>query len=365
MRKEIADVVIVGAGVLGLLTARELGRAGQSVVLIDRGQPGREASRASAGILSPLYPWRAAAPLQALAHWSQQYYPVLADDLRRETGLEPELTNSGMLVFDEAEQHVARAWARYGARPLDFLAPEQLAACEPGLAAAAPRAAVYLPTVAHIHSSRFLRALTESVFALGIPIRGDTKVDGLLQEGGRITGVSTQDGDIHARAVAITAGAWSGELLRDSGIELDVYPVRGQVIQFDGPPGLLTRILLEDAKYIVPRRSGRLVVGSTVEDAGFDKETTETALEELKEAASRLLPALAGLPVQRQWSGLRPATRDDLPYIGEHPELAGLWLNTGHFRHGMTTAPASSRLMADLLLERGPILDPSVYRVGR
>lgn len=365
MAKQKSDVVIVGAGIFGLLTARELARAGLSVLLIDRGQPGREASRASAGILSPLYPWRVQAPLQALAHWSQQYYPVLVDDLRRETGIDPELQNTGMLVFGDDECQVARAWARYSARPLDVLESHQLPACEPALGGELARRAVFLPTVSHVHSSRLLRALTESVYSLGVPIREDLAVTGFGSRDGRVTGVMTTDGVFAADRVVVTAGAWSGELLKELGAGSDVHPMRGQVIQFDGPPGLLSRILLERDCYIVPRRDGSLVVGSTVEDVGFDPGVTEAARKQLQESAARILPALANLKVQRHWSGLRPATPHGLPYIGGHPALRGLYLNTGHFRHGLTLAPASARLLADLVLERSPILDPGEYRPDR
>lgn len=359
------DVIVVGAGVFGLLTARELGRAGLSVLIIERGQPGREASRASAGILSPLYPWRARAPLQALAHWSQQYYPVLVGDLRRETAIDPELVNSGMLVFGDDEHQVAQAWARYSARPVDILDARQAVACEPALGAGAARPAIFLPTVSHVHSSRFMRALTESVYGSGIPIREDLAVTGIVSQGGRVTGVATADGEIAADRVVISAGAWSGELLKPLGVDADVRPVKGQIIQFDGPAGLLSRILLDRGCYIIPRRNGSIVVGATVEESGFDRSTTDEAREQLQESAARLLPALANLKVERHWSGLRPATQDELPFIGEHSGLRGLYLNTGHFRHGLTTAPASARLLADIILERSPILDPAEYRPGR
>jgi glycine oxidase len=366
MRTKKADIVVVGAGIQGLLTARELARGGLSVMLIERNFPGREASRASAGILSPLYPWRVPAPMQALAHWSQQYYPVLADDLRRETGIDPEFINSGMLIFGAEEQQVAQAWARYSARPLDILEGRQITVCEPGLAGTQMKSAVYLPTVAHVQSSRLLKALTEHIYGLGVPILNEQPVTGLLERNGEITGLRTPGGDIEAGRVVLATGAWSGELLESEGLAgYGVRPVRGQIIQFDGPPGLLTRILLDDGKYIVSRRNGHLVVGATIEDVGFDDGVTDDARDMLQEAAARILPALGNLPVQRQWAGLRPGTDADCPLIGEHPEMRGLYLNTGHSRHGLTTAPASARLLADLLLERSPILDPGEYRVGR
>ncbi|HEX6929303.1 MAG TPA: glycine oxidase ThiO, partial [Gammaproteobacteria bacterium] len=357
--------IVVGAGIFGLLTARELGRNGLSVLIIEKGQPGREASRAAAGILSPLYPWRAQAPLQALAHWSQQYYPVLVDDLRRDTAIDPELVNSGMLVFGDDERQIAQAWARYSARPLDILQPRQVTVCEPALGGSRPRPAVFLPTVSHIHSSRFMRALTESVYGSGIPIREEVAVTGILSKDGRVAGVATAEGDIPAERVVICAGAWSGGLLESVGVRGNIRPVKGQVIQFDGPPGLLSRVLLDRGCYIIPRRNGKIVVGSTLEETGFDRATTQEARDELQESAARVLPALGNLNVERHWCGLRPATRDELPYIGAHPELRGLYLNTGHFRHGLTTAPASARLLADVVLERSPILDPSEYNPAR
>lgn len=365
MTRQKPDVIVVGAGVFGLLTARELGRAGLSVLIVEKGQPGREASRASAGILSPLHPWRARAPLQALAHWSQQYYPVLVGDLRRETAIDPELVNSGMLVFGDDERQVAQAWARYSARPIELLDARQAVTCEPALATGSARPAIFLPTVSHVHSSRLMRALTESVYGSGIPIREDLAVTGISSKNGRVTGVTTAGGEIAADRVVISAGAWSGELLAPLGIGAEVRPVKGQVIQFDGPAGLLSRILLDRECYVIPRRNGSIVVGATVEETGFDRATTDEAREHLQESAARLLPALANLKVERHWAGLRPATPDELPFIGEHSALRGLYLNTGHFRHGLTTAPASARLVADIILERSPILDPGEYRPGR
>ncbi len=365
MTAQKPDVIVVGAGVFGLLTARELGRAGLSVLLIDRSQPGREASRASAGILSPLYPWRVQAPLQALAHWSQQYYPVLVDDLRRDSAIDPELVSSGMLVFGDDERQVAQAWARYNARPLDILDPTQVVLREPALGGSPARPAVFLPTVSHVHSSRLMRALTESVYGSGIPIREDLEVTGITTGNGRVTGVLTSDGEIAADRVVVCAGAWSGELLKPLDIRGAVRPVKGQVIQFDAPPGLLRRILLDRDCYIIPRRNGKIVVGSTVEETGFDRDITSDARDALQEAAAAILPALGNLKIERHWSGLRPATPDELPYIGAHSGLGGLYFNTGHFRHGLTTAPASARLLADILLERSPILDPGEYRPDR
>ncbi|HWP94151.1 MAG TPA: glycine oxidase ThiO [Gammaproteobacteria bacterium] len=358
------DVIVVGAGIIGLMTARELARSGLTVLLLERGQAGREASRAAGGILSPLYPWRCSGALTMLAQWSQSYYPVLADDLRRETGLDVELTPSGLLIFDPEEHVAAEAWARQHALPLDRIEPEALARCEPALAGVR-RAALFLPTVAHIHNSKLLRALQESAMREGVPLRQYAEVTGFLTEGDRVTGVCTSEGRLTAGSVVVACGAWAGQLLATLGIRLAVRPVRGQIIQFDGPPGLLGRILLDGGHYLLARRNGSLLAGSTVEEAGFDKAVTEVARAELAAAAARLLPLLAGAPIRRQWAGLRPASHDELPYIGPHPAWRGLFVNTGHFRNGLTIAPASARLLADLLLGRRPIVDPACYDPAR
>lgn len=354
------DVIIIGGGVIGLMSARELARAGMRVVVLDRGQCGREASRAGAGILAPLCPWRSPAAVNALAEWSQQYYPVLADDLRRQTGVDPELTPSGLLIFDPQERSAAEAWAQRHGVPLEVLDTDAVGRCEPAMAADA-RPAMFFPTVAHVHSSRLLRALQESVMAEGVPLRAYCEVTGFIHQGERVIGVQTSEGALRADSTVVTAGAWSGQLLKMLDIEMPIRPVRGQIIQFDGPPGLLGRILLEGEHYLVARRNGNILAGSTHEEAGFDKSTTVAARDALYAAAQRLLPMLRGIAIQRHWAGLRPASPDGVPRIGAHPERPGLYLNTGHFSTGLTTAPAAARLLTALLQGTEPVVDPAPY----
>ncbi|MCG8436114.1 MAG: glycine oxidase ThiO [Gammaproteobacteria bacterium] len=358
------DIIVIGAGVVGLLSARELARAGHSVLVLERGLAGRGASRAAAGVLTALYPWRCSAPLVALSHWSQRIYPVLADDIRRETGIDPEFTSSGMLVFDEEDKGPAEAWARYNAQPIDNVKADDLRHLEPALSIF-PRPAIFLPTVAHLQSSQFMRALQESVFNQGVPIRQEVEVLDLIAADNKVIGVRTGEGELFADRIVVAAGAWSAQVVAGLGIELPVKPIRGQMILFGGPPGLITRILLEKDRYIVSRRNGNILVGSTAEDVGFSKDVTKEALDELTEAAKLMLPLLEGAAIQRQWSGLRPASADGLPYIGPHPEIEGLYFNTGHFRHGITTAPASARLLSDLISGHSPILDPTPYALER
>jgi glycine oxidase len=365
MSREETDVIVVGTGVVGLATARELARGGASVIVLERGQPGREASRAAAGIICPVYPWREPKALDALVHWSRAYYPVLAEDLRRQTGVDAEWRVGGILVFDEAERDAGVKWARDKALPYEVLDPDALARVEPALAGT-KRSAFFLPTVGQIHSSRLLRGLNEAVMQEGVPVRQHTEVTGLVRDGAKVVGVETAAGPLFARrGVVLATGAWTSELLATAGLKLEVFPVRGQVIQFEGPAGLLGRVLLEDGHYVLQRRGGHILVGSTKERVGFDKDITEEAAEQLMTAGAALLPMLEGAKPNRQWSGLRPGTADAVPYMGEHPQAPGLWVNTGHYANGMTLAPAAGRLVADLVLGRAPILDPKPFALDR
>lgn len=357
-----SDVIVVGAGIMGMLTARELARAGLTVLLVERGQAGREASRSAAGVLSPIYPWQASAPTAALTRWSQDYYPVLADDLRRASGIDPEWTASGLLCFAPEEEAAARKWAASNGTAVDMLSADAVRRQEPALAGGA-RPAVFVPGIAQINISRLMRALRETVLNEGIPLREHMPVTSLLKAGSKVVGIRTATGDYYADHVVLCCGAWSRELTAVIGIELPVDPVRGQIVQFEGPPGLLSRILCEGHHYLLARRSGQILVGSTRENAGFDKGVTSAALEELTHAAWDLLPLLKGARPQRQWSGLRPGSPRNIPYIGPCPALPGLHFNTGHFTNGITQAPAAARLSADLVLGRTPSLDPTPYRL--
>ena len=358
------DVIVVGAGVVGLMTARELTRAGRHVTLVERGLTGREASRAAAGILSTLFPWRSPKPVALMSRWSQSSYAMLADDVRRASGIDPEWTASGLLCFDLKEKDAAKEWAASTGRAIDFLEANEVRKQEPALADHA-RPAIFLPGIAHIHVSRFLRALREALLNEGVPIKEETSVTGVLEAGGQVKGVRTEAGELHAEHVVIAAGAWSAGLAAMLDIKLPVEPVRGQIIQFKGPPGLLGRVLCQGDHYLLSRRSGEILVGSTKEQVGFDKDITPAAREELTAVAVDLLPVLKGAQPMRQWSGLRPGSPEGIPFVGPHPKLKGLWFNTGHYANGVTLAPGSARLLADLMAERAPILDPAPYRPGR
>lgn len=355
------DVIVIGGGLLGMLSARELARAGCRVALFDQGRTGRESTWAGGGILSPLYPWRFDDAVTTLARWGQLRYADFAEELRRESGIDPEYEPSGLLILDSEEQAQALAWAQRWQVDLEPVASAQIRRIEPQLGEV-PEHALWLPEVGQLRNPRLARAARGSLDALGVAIFEQQPVEELLIRDGAVRGIKSRGETWSAGQVVIAGGAWSAGMLAPLGIELAVRPVRGQMILYRGEPDRLRRIVLSRDRYLIPRRDGRVLVGSTIEEVGFDKSTTDEALAELRAEALRLVPALADFPVEHHWAGLRPGSPHGIPYIYEVPGVAGLFLNTGHFRNGVVLGLGSARLLADLLLERQPVVSPEPYR---
>jgi glycine oxidase len=352
--------VVVGAGIVGMLTARELLLAGCDVTVVERGQPGRESSWAGGGILSPLYPWRYPDSVSELARWGQQRYANLCEALEQSSGVDPQWTRNGMLLTDCDEAAAAGAWAeRFSAR-LESVDPGQAKRLEPQLGPNID-SVLWMPDVAQVRNPRLAQALRISLAQGGVAMLTDCPALEWKRDAGRISGLRTAAGDLEADLFVVATGAWTSGLLEPTGLRLPIEPVRGQMILFRGPPELLKRITLCRGHYVIPRRDGRVLVGSTLEYVGFDKKTTAEALTQLKQAAFDLAPALGNLPVELHWAGLRPGSPSGVPVIGAHPEISNLFVCAGHFRNGVVLAPASARLAADLMLGREPDLEPSDY----
>ncbi len=355
----MSRILVIGGGAIGLLTARELATAGAHVTLIERGETGRESSWAGGGILSPLYPWRYADSLTALARWSQARYTDLCRELQMASGVDPECLPSGLLILDPEERADALAWAKAHQLRMERIEPADLAELEPALSHTTG-GALWLPEIGQVRNPRFARALRRAVEAR-VEVREHEEVSELRVTAGRIQGVRTRQGILEADQVVVCAGAWTATLLAQLGAAPAVEPVRGQMMVFLTQPGQIRHILLYRDRYIIPRQDGHVLIGSTLEYTGFDKSTTAEAKEQLYRAAGTLFPLLRHSPIEHHWAGLRPGSPNGIPYIGAHPQVEGLFFNAGHFRNGVVTGPASARLVADLMLNRPPILDPTPY----
>ncbi|AZD57129.1 glycine oxidase ThiO [Pseudomonas chlororaphis subsp. aurantiaca] len=358
------QVVIVGGGVIGLLTAFNLASAGQQVVLLERSNVGQESSWAGGGIVSPLYPWRYSPAVTALAHWSQDFYPQLAEHLFATTGVDPEVHTTGLYWLDLDDEAEALAWARREQRPLSAVDISVAHDAVPVLGGGFSRA-IYMADVANVRNPRLVKSLKAALSALpAVTIHEHCEVSGFIREGERVLGVQTSLGEIRGDQVVLAAGAWSGELLKSLGLALPVEPVKGQMILYKCASDFLSCMVLAKGRYAIPRRDGHILIGSTLEHEGFDKTPTSSALESLKASAIELIPALAQAEVVGHWAGLRPGSPEGIPYIGPVPGLEGLWLNCGHYRNGLVLAPASCQLFTDLMLGREPIIDPAPYAPG-
>jgi len=275
-----------------------------------------------------------------------------------------EWLQSGMLLLGVGPDAGIEAWAdKYPCR-LQHLDTPQIHRQEPGLAAG-PAAAILLPDVAQIRNPLLCRAVYLDLQGQGVTLHEHTEVTGIIEEAGAVQGVSSARGEFFADRVVIAGGAWSAPLWQATGVELAVTPVRGQMIQFEAPPGLLNHIVLYQGHYLIPRRDGLILCGSTLEYTGYDNTTTPEARALLVQKATELLPALSGYAVVRHWAGLRPGSPDGVPYIDEHPAIRGLFINSWHFRNGVVMAPASARLLADRLLGRPGFTDTRPYLIDR
>jgi glycine oxidase len=332
------DFLIVGGGAVGLASARILLQSGYRVTLVERGEVGREASWAGGGILSPLCPWDYREPVTRLALRGMAMFGDAATALHAATGIDPEYQRSGMLVVPPFQSGLAAQWCAQHSFALQQV---NLADYLPGMRGAG----MLLPDVAQVRNPRLMHALRKQVEMLGGTILEQHEVQKFETAGERVVALQTSQGRLTADAYIVAAGAWSRMLLGEHALSIDIRPIRGQILlfKFDAPP--FRQILLRENLYLIPRRDGHVLVGSTLEDAGFDKSITASARDDLLSRVRELFPDWRGSEPVQQWAGFRPGSPDNIPTIGRHPVLANLYVNSGHFRYGVTMAFASAELL--------------------
>ena len=292
-----------------------------------------------------------------------------AQALADETGIDPELTECGLLMLDADDHAQALSWAQRHGRPMQAWQSTQIYAREPGLAAGT-ECALYMPSVANIRNPRLVRALAASLQAHpAVEVNEQTEVLGFETDGDRMTAVRLlqqgRERRLQADTFVLTAGAWTGQLLDMLGLSLPVTPVKGQMLLYKADKPLLSGVVLSKGRYLIPRRDHHILVGSTLEYAAFDKSITGQACDSLRASAEQMLPALSALPVLRQWAGLRPGAPDGVPFIGKIPGFSNVYVNAGHYRNGLVLAPASADLLVALLTNTRTALDPAPYDPAR
>lgn len=379
--RQAADVAVVGGGVIGLAVARALARRGLSVTLVESRQPGAEASSAAAGMLAPQAEADDPDEFFDLLCASRDMYPDFAAALAEESGVDVELDQTGTLYLaldehDEAELERRHAWQSKAGLAVELLTPEEVRALEPALSPRV-RLALRFPRDWQVENRRLVRALAASALRAGVRVLTQTEARGVRVVGGRVAGVETSRGTLSAGAVALAAGAWAsrvplleagrdGRDARTRGFEHPrVEPVRGQMLCFEHAAvemPALRHVAYSPRGYLVPRRDGRLLAGSTTEHAGFDCSLTAGGVHAVAAHALELAPAVAGLRLAGAWAGLRPKADDDWPVLGESAEVKSLFYATGHYRNGILLAPLTGALLAEVIVNRAapppPLLAP-------
>ena len=362
-------VIIIGAGVVGLGIAWRLaGRA--AVTVFDRGKAGAGASHAAAGMLAACCEAEPGEEdLIALGRDSQARWPAFADELLRASGIDVELRREGTLVLaltadDQATLAHGLDFQQKLGLPLEWLSAGATRAKEPHLAGKIA-GAVFSPQDHQVDNRKLLQALRIAAETGGVKIREECPVAEIAVHGGRANGVVLSDGTVvTADLVVLAAGAWSRII---SGLSPDrrppVRPVKGQMLalRMDAAAPLLNHVLWAPGAYLVPRRDGRLIIGGTVEEKGFDETITAGGVLTLLEAAWRAIPAIEELPIDEMWVGHRPGSRDDAPVLGRAP-LDNLFYATGHHRNGILLAPVTADAMARLILD--DVVEPAIRPFG-
>lgn len=345
------EILIIGAGIIGCSLALELAEESFSVTVVERGQPAREASWAAAGMLSPAAEHREHPALAELAKASAALYPDWLARLGAATAIDVSHRTEGtlQLAFTETEAGELRTL------PGEHLSAAEVRRLEPGLSERIA-AGVYLAGDHQVDNRRLLDALLEAGRRAGVHFRTGTKARELLVQAGRAVGVGTAEGArLKAAAVVNAAGCWAGCLGEVGARWAPTRPVRGQMLALQSKTPVLRHVVRSSRAYILPRRDDRLLVGSTMEDVGYDKSVTPEGLRGLVVAACEIVPAAGALPFAKAWAGLRPDSPDHLPILGA-TDIEGFFVATGHFRNGILLAPISARLLTEVILARRPSL---------
>jgi glycine oxidase len=339
------DVIVIGGGIIGLSLSIELRKRGAKVLVVERGQPGREASHAAGGMLVDCLIETPAA-LQPLATASARMYPEFVHEVEIESGLAADLRDHGTIVVSPPEHIDDRGFALGGTLP----AP--LAELEPALAAA-NRPAFFLKERS-VDPRAITAAALKAAQHRGVDFSSGDSVTAVNLSDGRASGITSTKTAFLASKVVNCAGAWSGQIAPHA---FPTRPVKGQMLCLAAPSRtLLKHVIRTPDVYLVPRSDGRILVGATVEEAGFDKRTDPATIQRLHRAALALVPELQNAKILEDWAGLRPGTPDALPILGA-TSTPGYYVATGHFRDGILLAPITAQIMAEIISGEKPSLD--------
>jgi glycine oxidase len=347
-------IAIVGAGLIGTGIAYELAKRGAAVTVFDREEPGRAASWAGAGMLAPFSEEMPDPAMLALCRASLDAYPGYADELRARTGLDAHLLRCGTLhiALDEpslaALRSAAPVYARNGG-DVAFLDRAQTLEREPSLAGSVA-GSLFIANEAQIDNRRLGRALVAACMSLGVRFERTDEL-ALETDARRVRGLRSKHGFVPAQIVVNAAGAWAGAIDGvPASARIPVFPVAGEMLAIAVPHGFARALIWHGHTYLVPRDDGRLLVGATVRERGFDARVTAAGVRDLLQSALEAAPSMGTFAVVETWAGLRPGTPDKRPYLGTTP-VEGYFAAAGHYRNGILLTPITARAISDLVLD--------------
>jgi hydrogen cyanide synthase HcnC len=374
-----SDVVVIGGGVIGCAVAYYISKKGISVTLIDNPKRGR-ATSASAGGLWPLgesiglgcgvifhkamiekglLPKDSQAPAQLpktflnFAMQSNEMFPALANELLETGGIDFEYEQTSLLylMYDEGDISFAKTLYQNcpcGNSLIDWISPQELAQAEPAIT---PQilGALRFNGDNQVNPYALSDAYRAAARNLGASILTHTEVVGIKTVSGKVVGVETDSGFISCNNLVNAAGAWAAQVGRMAGVEIPVYPVRGQIVGTETLPKVISACLSTNDCYLAQKYHGEIIIGSTTEEVGFDVETTPSAMKSLSAGAVRAIPFLENVKVKRVWTGLRPGTSDELPILGPVPQLNGYYNACGHFRTGILTSALTGQMISEMI----------------
>ncbi|OYY50592.1 MAG: FAD-dependent oxidoreductase [Methylophilaceae bacterium 17-44-8] len=353
-------VVVVGGGIVGCMTAMALVQRGCKVTIVERhqiaSQTSGESSWAGGGILFPLLPWMYSAHVNTLTQIGMQAYPAIAAQLRADTGIDTGFDPTGFLLLPPFDADTAIAWCEQYQVPIQAVKASAFA-----VNSLSGDDAFWLPTVCQARPPHMMQALRRWLEQHQVTMLEHTELAPLKEVGEMHAWPTMQGEKIEADQFVVTSGAWSFDLLKDTAAKLNIKPMRGQIVLYK-PQKNLQQMVYRDGFYMIPRLDGHLLAGSTLEDVGFDAGVTEAVRDEIAAKAEAIMPSLKNEPIIKHWSGLRPGTPENLPVISAHPTIQNLYLNTGHFRYGLTMAPASAALVTALMCGDTPSIDATPYQ---
>ncbi|WP_421617016.1 glycine oxidase ThiO [Brevibacillus sp. TJ4] len=351
----MGNCLVIGGGIIGLSLAYELSRRGMAVTLVEQGQWGGQASSAAAGMLAPLKEFSEPGPMLSLGMESLRLYPEWVQALEESTGRDVQLTRDGILTVAMAgeEEALAAKFRRQqeAGYPVFWLDGQEALELEP-LLTESVSAAIYSPEEGHINNRLLLQALVTACRLQGVQLLDGCVVSKLAVSAGRVIGAHTSAGTLLADQTVVCSGAWAGIMLELLDVAVPVRPVRGQIAAVSSAGIALRKVIFGSGGYITPKKDGKIVIGATEDDCGFQQVVTLSGLSRVMQGVMPYVPALESAAFLEAWAGLRPATPDGKPLLGKVPGWEGLFIAGGHFRNGILLSPVTAVRMADLL-EKG------------